>query len=310
MKYSDDEVGGTLQFYIATHNRPELLLECLGTVLRQTEPTTTEIIVSDNSTNDDTKLILKDYLGKITYIKRKPNLTPIDHFNKILQEASKEFLTIFHDDDLLLPGYMSKLSRKLDQNQELAAVCCNAFYTNKDQASLEKIRKTNSDEIIADQNIFVREYIKITDNNPPPFPGYMYRTSDIQGLSIKGSEGGKYSDLAFLLKICKNKPILWLHEPLMSYRVHDKNDTKTEEIRHRIKLARFIYKNTDIHPKSSEAREMQFLYWYRCIRDNNIGGRSKKIAISFVIKYLITKIVLSKRFWKKILNKVIRNANA
>lgn len=300
-----------LQFYIATHNRPEFLLEALETILLEVkQEKNVEIVVSDNSSNHATHEVLMGYMSKITYIKRDPILTAIQHLNLIIHEASGEYLTIFHDDDMIMPGYVSKLRSCLNKDQSLAAAACNAYFIKGNRLTNETFWKNCSDELIMDPDRLVSNYIKITNINPPPFPSYMYRTKDINGLSLKKDEGGKYSDLTFLIKILKNKNIIWLGKPLIRYRLHATNDSKSEAIYQRLSLMRFIYKNTKILPKSKQAQEMRFLNWSRSLAHNKLFGRRKKIVYKFLIFYSLTKLPFKKSFWVKIYLKIILNAKS
>jgi hypothetical protein len=65
------------------------------------------LIISDNSTNDETKAIFeKKYYNKARYIHRIP--TSSDHFNLILKEVDSEYFMMFHDDDVLLADMLQE----------------------------------------------------------------------------------------------------------------------------------------------------------------------------------------------------------
>jgi glycosyltransferase involved in cell wall biosynthesis len=297
---------GRVQLYILTYNRPNMVLKCIESVLNQTDLINVQIIVSDNSDNDDTEVILHKYASKITYLKRVPSLRSDMHFSALLKEANGEFVTLFHDDDILFPSYIEKVRERLVLQSDLIAVCSNAFYIKEDILTNECIRKSGYNEEIINQNILTREYIKITDNNPPPFSGYMYRVNAIKNLSLNIDDGGKYCDLAFLIKVASAGKIMWLSEALMGYRIHSNNDTKTEEINDRLKLVRFIRKHTDIIRGSAEDKEMRFIYWYRWLKSGKSVGKGKRIGLYYIAKYFVFNLLPSKRLWLKVFNKKIR----
>jgi glycosyltransferase involved in cell wall biosynthesis len=304
-------MSGKLQIYIATHNRPEYIIECVSSVLNQDELINVEVIVSDNSTNSKTTEIINGLHLNLKYIKRCQPLSSIEHVNTIINEADGEYLTIFHDDDVLLQGYVRRTRGILEKLKNIAAAAPNSLYINGELPSDEKIRKSASDEIIENQNHLVRQYIGVSSNNPPPFPGYMYRVSCLKNLFLDGAEGGKYSDLTFLIKIASLGKIYWISDPLMKYRIHPSNDTKKEEIKHRMRLSRFICKSTDIKRKSSEYIEMRFLNWMRWLKiqsrtDPKIKHR-RKIAWKFVVGYILFIAPRSRKNWLKLYNKMVLN---
>lgn len=304
-------MSGKLQIYIATYNRPEYVVECVNSALNQDDAINVEIIVSDNSTNGDTERVINELNLNIRYIKRFKTLSSIDHINAIISEADGEYLTIFHDDDVLLPSYARRTRDVLEKNRTCVAAAPNSFYINGELVSNERVRKSAPDEIIENQNHLVRQYIGISSSNPPPFPGYMYRVSYLKNIFLDGAEGGKYSDLTFLIKIASLGKIYWISEPLMRYRVHPCNDTKKEEINHRIRLSRFIYKTTDIKRKSSEDMEMRFLNWLRWLkihfRTDPKTKHRKKIILKFIVGYMLFIASRSRKNWLKLYNKLVLN---
>lgn len=304
-------MSGKLQIYIATYNRPEYVIECVNSALRQDESINMEIIVSDNSTNCETEDLMNQLNLNVRYIKRHQTLSPIDHLNTIIKEANGEYLTIFHDDDVLLPCYVRRTRGALEKLKNCVAAAPNSLYINGKLASSERVRKSESDEIIENQNHLVRQYIGVSSSNPPPFPGYMYRVSCLKNLFLDGAEGGKYSDLTFLIKIASQGEIYWISDPLMKYRIHPSNDTKKEEIEHRMRLSRFIYKSTDIKRKSSEDIEMRFLNWMRWLRiQSRTDPKTKhrrKIAWKFVVGYILFIAPRSRKNWQKLYNKMVVN---
>ena len=57
-----------IQVFILTHNRPTKIQFSIDSVLKQTYKNI-ELIISDNSTNEDTeKLLAKNYFNKFKYI--------------------------------------------------------------------------------------------------------------------------------------------------------------------------------------------------------------------------------------------------
>ncbi|MGX3011605.1 glycosyltransferase family 2 protein [Helicobacter sp. 23-1044] len=75
-----------------------------------------EIIVVENcddfnATSPTQAFLTKYYKGKISYYKNKRNLGLFGNFNQCLKLAKGKWVCILHDDDILLPNYLEKMSQ-------------------------------------------------------------------------------------------------------------------------------------------------------------------------------------------------------
>ncbi len=214
-----------LQVFILTYNRPNTLIIALDSVLKQNF-TEYEIIISDNSTNDESKSLISKRLYKeknLTYIKREPSLPAIEHFNKVLSEVSEEYFMLFHDDDIMKPSMIQNLYDLISKDKEISAVGCNAQKINRKRRS-GYFRK-NNERIIRYNNRseFILSYLGT--EGCAVFPGYMYRSQLVRGLKMDFSIGGKYSDVTFLMSVCDRGSILVTNKALMNYYIHKGQDS-------------------------------------------------------------------------------------
>ena len=102
----------TVAIIIATHNRLNYLPETLDSVLKQKleDKYALSIVISDNSTNSDTeKYFSSNIYPNVTYTKRTPSVSMVEHFNIILKEIDTDFFMIFHDDDVMEENMVMKL---------------------------------------------------------------------------------------------------------------------------------------------------------------------------------------------------------
>lgn len=126
---------------IPTYRRIDTLKEALDSAINQHYPITTngggvdkldsalystkfaesdtsnpyEIIVVENcddftAISQTQKFLLENYAGKITYYKNKRNLGLFGNWNQCLKLAKGKWVCILHDDDILLPNYLSKMA--------------------------------------------------------------------------------------------------------------------------------------------------------------------------------------------------------
>ncbi|MCC2463191.1 glycosyltransferase, partial [Bacillus mobilis] len=86
---------------IPTYNRPDYFEKALCSVLQQTY-SNIEIIVGDDSTNDETENVLQKYLfdhSNIIYIKNRSTLGQFENALMLFNEANGEYINFLMDDD-------------------------------------------------------------------------------------------------------------------------------------------------------------------------------------------------------------------
>ena len=237
-----------LGLYLLSYKRPVFFKEALDSLLKQ-DYDDYEIIVSENSPDESVISVLNDYLPhpKIKVIRRTPSLASLDHFNTIIRNCSDyKYVMLFHDDDILLPAAAKDITSKLDQNPDAVAVACNAFIIkNTTVTELLLCPRMKQDYTISSQIQLMRRYF-LRRLDHPPFPSYVYRTHFIKSLTLETKDGGKYSDAAFLIKLIQSGKFIWLHQPLMHYRIHQSNDSAQHSLGDITKLCWFCIKTQPV----------------------------------------------------------------
>jgi len=273
-----------------------------------------EVIVSDNSETDSIqRLVATEYPG-IKYIRRIPTLASPQHFRTVIEEASAEYLVIFHDDDVMMPSYARVMLQALDSNLALAAVGCNALLMRDRSKTNKSAMGAVSSPVLIDTAIkFLHPYLAFSLCLPAPFPGYMYRRRYLEGLYLDWEHGGKHSDVSFLSKVLKRGLILWLPQPLMWYRMHEQSGSSIESIGDRLSLLRYLAAEHGIDLKSSAVREYKFRYLLRWwlqqhgtsfpIRISNWRDRIVfRLLFLTAFRFAVTKPII----WQKLLQKIFR----
>lgn len=277
---------------ILTHNRGEMLLEAIESVLNNNYHNF-RFVVSDNSCNDHTEELLKEknLIGCFEYRKRDKEYPAVEHFNLCLSEIDTEYFVLFHDDDIILPEYIGTMY-KLIKNSVYVAVGCNAFYLYGDVWSRRKMRKSKRDLVLKNGKEIATEYC---NENIVPFPSYMYSKTRLVNC-LFSNEFGKYSDVLWLLKILKKGPIRWSACPLMYYRLHDTQDSSRIDYANQIKLMR-CFSNEGVNKTVLYKYRLSLLYMRLCDELKNTSKISlyKKRQILLLkrksfIKYVKIKI--------------------
>lgn len=227
-----------VQVIIPTYNRVNLIFKCLNSVLEQTFDDY-NIIISDNSTNSETEILFKKYTNsKVVYKKRKQHLSGIEHLNLIISEVSSKYFIIFHDDDIMHPRMIENLLCFLKQNNGIAAVGCNAKLQKNKMCYYRKFGKFKNNIIINNPIELVDSYVET--KKFVPFPSYLYNYELVRDLKLNIQNGGKYSDLAFLVDILKTGKIAFLGEILMTYFIHKGQDTSNHKFLEKILLIKYL----------------------------------------------------------------------
>jgi len=241
--------------YILTHNRPETLIKTLHSVLSQSYRNF-KIIVSDNSSNNDTQCVIEELLKSrkddFAYIRRIPVLSPIEHFNTILSEVDAELFMLFHDDDIMHPDMLTQLTAIIESDKSIAAVGSNAVKIRNNKAS-GYFRKANHNLLTySNRSEFISTYLGA--EGCAPFPSYLYRSSLLGNTKMNFAKGGKYCDVSFLMSVSDNGPVVITNKPLMDYYIHEGQDSSSDVFLDRSQLIKEIVSTTQYSRHSPEMK--------------------------------------------------------
>lgn len=291
-----------IQIFILTHNRPNLLALSIDSVLKQQVVNCNyQIIVSDNSTNEDTQRLINERYSNSPFLiyRRRSEMISIDHFNLILSEVSSEFFMLFHDDDTMYPDMVENLYNDISKCERLLAVGSNAKVV-KNGKVLRNFFKRSNDINIENVDQLVTAFL---DYYHAPFPSYIYRKYVAENLRLDIKKGGKYCDVSFLLDIAAHGTVKMLKEPLMKYFLHSEQDSANHICEQQDILIRYIIKVSSFTKDSSLIMKHRILNFYIKVSsyDRPISHRRWRQIQSFFFKYsplyLLPRIV-AKRILK------------
>ena len=247
-----------IQIFILTHNRPRLVMRAVKSALEQ-DYENYEVIVSDNSTNDDTQNLFQKFQNyKLKYVQRIPSLPVEDHFNRILSEVKGEFFVLFHDDDEMCKNHISTLYEKLSDNADCVAAGANAYIKGKFiRRSFVPISQRI--EILSSKNEVAKNYLK---SSFVPFASYLYSKVVAQKTCFDIKEAGKNGDVTFLMKVSDVGKILVTSSPLMTTYFHDEQDSASEVFPSSLMLVSYIIKHTTFERKSVIVKRFRTLCLY------------------------------------------------
>lgn len=103
---------------IPTYNRADYITQSLDSIISQKNENV-EIIVCDNASTDSTSTIMESYINncEVKYYRSEKNGGMDFNFLNCLNYAQGDYVLLFSDDDILLPGAVSKILNLIDNNK-------------------------------------------------------------------------------------------------------------------------------------------------------------------------------------------------
>jgi abequosyltransferase len=110
-----------LTIAIPTYNRSQCLAQLLEILTPQlAEEPRVELIVSDNSSSDDTPSVIGRFLQSglaLTYSRNETNIGADANFIRCYELAQGEYVWVFGDDDIIVPGGLREVLSRLETRE-------------------------------------------------------------------------------------------------------------------------------------------------------------------------------------------------
>lgn len=107
----------TISICIPVYNQSSSIKETIEAALAQKKKAT-EIIVSENFSNDGTSEIVKTYNAKIRIISPPSHCSATENFNFAVNSCKSEWIAICSGDDILLPNYIEEVSKCISKTSD------------------------------------------------------------------------------------------------------------------------------------------------------------------------------------------------
>ncbi len=210
-----------IQIFIMTHNRSDFLKDSIKSLLNQTV-NLKEIIVLDNESTDDTEQVVKEFSENgVKYIKTYGFL---GNFNKAKEIVNKDYVMLFHDDDILHSKYLEMALKILNKYNNISLLTTR--YTEFYESNL------NISEKISDKYYFFETqqdfayYMYFLEHIA--YATAIYRTKDFVTVPIEYNKYSKFNDWPFMVKMANLGNVVLLYDEKIFYvRRHLQQDTWT-----------------------------------------------------------------------------------
>jgi hypothetical protein len=170
-------------------------------------------------------------------------LPAMQHFNLCIDEVATDYFCLFHDDDLMDSIFVHEMKKAVLTYPQAIALGCNAVVEvfGKPQATPSFLTRRAIEAIRSAPDLAAR-YFSRSQSGIAPFPGYVYNTRLVGRLRLP-IDGGKYADVTWLLELARRAAMVWIRQPLMTYRMHASNDGNTESRRDRLRFLAYLKRN-------------------------------------------------------------------
>jgi glycosyltransferase involved in cell wall biosynthesis len=205
----------TVSICIPTYNQTKYLRKVLDSVFEQTF-TDYEVIISDDSTNNDVKVLIDEYInsGKaIRYIHHSPSLGSPRNWNYALKIAQGEYIKIMHHDDYFTKNESLKILVDTISKNPNSFVFSYAKSVVNGKESYFYSKKELIKLVLKDPLLLL-----LTHNLFGPPSGIIYKKGD----DITFDENLIwFVDLEFYIQLLNHKKIPKLVEDVLYISVHD-----------------------------------------------------------------------------------------
>jgi GT2 family glycosyltransferase len=107
---------------IPVYNKAGFTFQCLRSLFKQIDLATTEVIVVNNASTDETPLLLAHFKESLRVLKNTQNLGFVDACNKGASAAKGDYLLFLNNDTVVLDNWLQSLVETLERDDSVGAV--------------------------------------------------------------------------------------------------------------------------------------------------------------------------------------------
>lgn len=216
-----------LEIFVLTYNRSIYLQELLSCLVNQTL-LGFKVVILDNASTDDTALVASKF-KRFGYEFRSSckNIGGSGNFQLAQDQATKEYVMILHDDDLIHPRYVENIIQLIDESPVYPAlIASKMIFTPRPDLDLWK-KSTFNKKVISCQSQLELATL-LYDGFPLHFGSVVYKTSILKKISWNKKLYGKIADRPFLIDVSDHGLAFVFDYPYVQYRLHDDQDSSSQ----------------------------------------------------------------------------------
>ena len=279
IKISNLDAIPKISVVIPSYNHQDYILNAVESVLEQSEKRFELIIIDDGSTDGTMERLLTISDERVS-IYTQSNMGAATTINRALKLARGEYLSILNSDDRYAPERLEKLSRLLDENEDIDIV-----------VTLLHPIDAQGDIVTEDMEagkwlLWYYRALKNADEHPDPrmallADNFVVTTSNIFFRRFlweknKGFDNGlKYChDYEYLLRIVQQHKLHLIRDFLLFYRLHDANTIVENAFLKYLEMQYVIFQTIDLEDLISTQDS------YKRLQSPTINALEKNLAVN------------------------------
>lgn len=208
---------------IPTYNRPALLAEAIASALGQVGFDDFEVLVLDNNDSpQDTvpsETLVESFRdSRLRYHRNPKNLGMTGNWNRGIELARGQWVTLLHDDDLLCPSFLDRVA-PLFTRADLIVCRVTVGRIPFSHGALRPPHKTRPARRLTK--------VDLAFSNPSPAPGVIFRRESALHLGGFNEDWYPCADYEFWIRCVSELETFLLPECLAHYRVLDNESLQT-----------------------------------------------------------------------------------
>lgn len=209
---------------IPVFNPGPFLTEAIDSVLAQTFTDFELLVVDDASTQPVDGVVSRYNDPRLRFEKNPHNLGLVGNWNRCIELARGEYITLFHQDDVMAPSNLACKVALLDSHARIGFVYSNVDRLNAvgDRIGSYPIRQPEEDAIVPGCQLFE---MAARLGNPVACPAVIARRECYQKLGFFDHRLPFATDLEMWLRLAAHYDIGYIAAPLVSIRVHSGQET-------------------------------------------------------------------------------------
>lgn len=233
----DSEKNPLVSIMIPTYNRPTLFEKTLQSALAQTYGNI-EIIINDNSANDETEKLMRKYIAdkRIRYFRNIAAKTKEDNFMLFEKQARGSMLQWCMDDDILAPDKLKIMVQVLRDNPHVTLVTSRRGFIDKDgndiPRSEDELLPINNEYSYYDGTMFANYTLTHLHNIIGEPSAVLFRRNDLTHHYWRAESKGlkAISDVAMWMELLEKGGLVVFRDSLSYYRRHDDQEGQQIEV--------------------------------------------------------------------------------
>ncbi|MGH1365023.1 MAG: glycosyltransferase [Calditrichia bacterium] len=217
--------------------KADFFAACLSSALEQDYPSLEIIICDDSEGGEVEQLVKQNDDERIRYVKNEVNIGGRKNYLQCFDLARGDYIKFLNDDDILLPGCVSKMVAAIEEYPQATLITSHRQLIDESGQSLpdKRYNKRPVETSALITGVSAVDTLLTSSLNYIGEPTTtLFRRSDIDGtkpniFSFGGREALRNGDVTMWVSLLSKGDLIYLHETLSYFRLHDKQVQCSQE---------------------------------------------------------------------------------